>query len=72
MSWLWSDDDERTCPACQRPLEYVEPGPAEPAQLEGNTFIVKLASDIFRCPIHGLLRIYLSGEFEHWSELKHP
>ena len=54
-----------TCPICHEPIKFAMPGPEPPTRASGP-IIGKIASGIFRCPNHGLIRVYVSGVVEPW------
>jgi hypothetical protein len=53
-------DETRVCPTCLGNLLYVKACPCE-TRSSSATIIGSLASDIYRCPEHGLWRFSMSG-----------
>lgn len=58
------------CPNCGAILEYVKPVRFDEKEMKpvgSDRFTLKLASDIYQCPQHGLWRIYISGAVEPYQ-----
>jgi len=53
---------------CTEKLEFIKPGPREDFGSGGTDIVVPLDSDIYRCPMHGLFRIYISGAYKPYVE----
>jgi len=61
--------NERPCPQpnCRELLTYVKKDP-ENIGGGGDRISLPLDSDIYRCPKHGLMRIYVSGTVKPYVE----
>ncbi len=60
-------DQHPPCPTCLGKLTYVKEGPHD-EQLSRDGVIGALASAIYRCPEHGLWRIYISGRSVQYQD----
>lgn len=64
-----NDRPGQRCPACDRLMEYVKLFPQDIAGGDGGIIHVSLESHVWRCPEHGLWRIYISGKKVQISEI---
>jgi hypothetical protein len=55
------------CPICREPVEYIKDDPEE-ITAGGGRISAPLDSSIYRCPKHGLLRIYINGQYKQYVE----
>jgi hypothetical protein len=53
-------EQDQACPECSCALTYVEDVPLE-AGSDKMRIAVRLASTIYKCPDHGLFRIFVGG-----------